>query len=550
MSIHFRSRIQNQQLKPDVNQGGSGWCCTTNSVVANRSVCQGGYFILGGTNSTFCPQTNTCISNLVDPQGACCYWKNESGTYIQACEAVNSAIECADKNQGSTEGLYPSFTLGGSCVADGGSVACNGVKNSNIVEEPLDNRTSAVTTNIIIGHCCGFEDGSPLCKKAIQSECSKTWFPPNITGLVSCETDVCSGVIDSYSIQPRIPPIVYQKELDETTNALKKIPSVGGYYQGGIYVGKFDVDVNKEVSVFGNTNTGDPNVYKARKGTKTGYTNTWILIADTEDLELELPYNTKNENKNSLNISNSDGLYNTDSNIATSLLEYIRSYKKNGFQDWYLPSQDELAFYFKNIKLTTDVYNNSNLKDGIYLTSTGYKLGSTQTISFKNYYNYAQDATAESYGRVSVVHRNSPLKIRLFRRIYVENITSTSTFPKVIGPYKLPVMFPRPTPILSKKDNYYTVEYGDLQTCLDTVFQKLLYKQRILRQVFEREKQTLLQQKETCAATTKNDCEQIYQNKLTKLTQDFREDWARTRDDYQVDVQNCKRAFPSARQTN
>lgn len=544
MSIHFRSRIQNQQLKPDVNQGGSGWCCSTGSVVANRSVCQGGFFILGGTNSTFCPQTSTCIPNIIGPEGACCYWKNESGTYVQVCEAVSSAIECADKNQGLTEGLYPSFTLGGSCVADGGNVACNGVKNSNIVEEPLDNRTSTVATDIIIGHCCGFNNGVPLCEKTTQPNCSSTWFPPSITGLVSCETDVCGGIINSYSIQPRVPPVVYQKELDETTNILKKIPSIGEYYQGGFYVGTFGVDTNKEVSVFGNVNTGDANTYKARKGTQTGYTNTWILIADTEDLELELAYNTTSETGSELKLSNSDGLYNTDSNTETALLKYIKSYNKNGFQDWYLPSQDELALYFKNIKLTTDVYNNSNLKDGLYLTSTGYKLGSTQKIS-KNYYNYAQDTAAESYGRVSIVNRNAPVKIRLFRRIYIENISnlkSANTFPKIPGPYKLPAFF-RVEPLLPGRENNYRVEFKDLRNCLDTAFQQLLEKQRILRRIFEREKQRLLQEKQTCSVTTKNDCEQIYQNNLNQLTQDFREDWARTRDDYQVAVENCKRAF-------
>ena len=305
------------------------------------------------------------------------------------------------------------------------------------------------------------------------------------------------------------------------------------------------MDTNKEVSVFGNVNTGDPITYKARKGTQTGYTNNWILIADTDDLQIELPYNSSEETGTDLNISNSDGLYNTDSNIEIKLLNYIKSYVKNGFQDWYLPSQDELAFYFKNIKLESDVYNNSHLKDGLYLTSTGYKLGSTQKIS-KNYYNYAQDANKESYGKVSIVNRNSSIKIRLFRRIYIENISnikSAYTFPKISGPYKLNSSFFRVTPLAIGKEKLYTTEYLVINDCLNDQFNNLLEKQKTLRRIFEEKNQIFIREKEICANTIKNDCEQIYQNNVNQLIQDFNEDWARTKDDYQIGIENCKRAF-------
>lgn len=419
MSIHFRSRISNQQVKPTVNTGGSGWCCSTNSVVLNRSQCQGGFFILGGTNSTFCPQTNACISNLIGTQGACCYWKNVNGVYTQTCESVESAIECANKNQGLLDGLYPSFTLNGTCIADGGNVSCNGVKNDNsLVPEPemLDSTNSKITQKNILGHCCDIANAE--CKKTIESECGAFWAPPDITGLYSCNTNICDGVISSTSSNIRTPPSIYRSQVDASTNYIKKIPEIGQYYQGGVYIGTFSVATNKESLLYGNRNTGSPSVYSARYGNGGINSLTWILVADDQDLDQELPYNLENETGNSINISYSDGLYNTDTNVETNLIKYIKNYKKQGFQDWYLPSQDELAFYFNNIKLDTNVYKDANLKDGLYLSSTGFELKTKQKISTR-YYNYAQDANSSSYGDVSLISRNAPVKIRLFRRIYL-----------------------------------------------------------------------------------------------------------------------------------
>jgi hypothetical protein len=411
MGIHFRSRIENQQLKPTVAGSGSGWCCSSGGVVSNRTLCQGGVFILGGTNNSFCPQTAPCITGFVGTNGACCYWSKNDGKYIQVCENTDSAIECAEKNEGLLEGLYSNFTPGGSCVEQGGEVVCNGIQIPNGAVE-LNNRESISTQELVLGHCCS----SNNCTKTIEQECKETWIPPFNTELYSCDTNICDGILRSQSL--RSPPRTTKISLNTATNPLLILPEIGEYYQGGIFIGVYNTGTSIESTVFGNINSGNATPYKARAGNTYNTFKNWILIANDIDLEKEQPFNTLDESRVDLNISYGDGLFNTENNTETELFKFIKNYKKNGFTDWYLPSQDELAFYFNNIKYDTPIYKNANLKDGIYLSSTGFKFFASQKIN-STYYNYSQSANIDSYGQVSLVNRNSPVKIRLFRRIYL-----------------------------------------------------------------------------------------------------------------------------------
>ena len=233
MSIHFRSRISNQQLKPITNKTGSGWCCGTSQVVSNRTLCPGGYFILGGTNSTFCPTSGPCVSSLIGTDGACCYWDTVDGVYKQFCVGVNSSIECFEKNKGTDEGLYPSFTLGGSCLDQGGDVTCNGARAVDKTDlQDLNSISSIVAQENIIGNCCGNGE----CKKVIESSCFETWIPPTNSGLYACDTDFCDDILKPTG---RIPPTISSNNLQSSTKPLLALPEIGKYYQGGIYVGIF-----------------------------------------------------------------------------------------------------------------------------------------------------------------------------------------------------------------------------------------------------------------------------------------------------------------------
>jgi len=539
MSIHFRSRITNQQLKPTVITTGSGWCCSTSRVVANRTLCQGGFFILGGTNNAFCPQTATCRSTFIGTNGACCYWEKSNDIYSQVCENVDSAIDCAEKNQGLTDGLYPTFTLGGSCIEQGGSVSCGGVENLNPDQVFLDNRDANITQDVLVGYCCG-DVGD--CSKTLERKCSGTWAPPHNTQLYSCESDICSGILRSMTDNPRIPPVITTYELENTTNELQKVPQIGQYYQGGIYIGTFSVIKNSESTVFGNTNTGDGNPYKARSSNSFNTIGKWILIADDEDLEFEMSFNESDEAPANINVSYSDGLYNTQNNTETQLFKIIKNYKKNGFQDWYLPSQDELAFYFNNIKLDTETYKQANIKEGLYLSSTGFKLGNTQQIQ-SNYYNYAQTALeTDTYGKVSLLNRKASAKIRLFRRIYVIDLilAGTPLFPKIPGPYKILDGYTRG--VISYKGDFKL-----LVDCMEYILQKLLQKQKQLTDKYNKLKEQAQKERDHCTASGGSNCQEKYEQKMEQLKKDFYDDWGRTRDDYQTDLEQCKKAF---RETN
>jgi len=431
MSIQFRSRISGQFNPPTIiDKNTIGWCCGVGSSTRSQCDAVSGYFIPTATNSNDCPVAGPCLVGLVSSMaGSCCHWIEDNGIYLQKCVDTSSKLECINLHEGSDEGLGYSFYPGSSCITEGGNIVCNSVtiKTQDLISgcNP-DDSTGCFSSLRSIGNCCTQTRNGIDCTITDRENCYGFWSPP-VNGVQSCvNKSPCSGVYFSGFSGGIDPARASLTTISSSTNPIETLPSIGELYQGGLYVGIFSpgTPVNTIGStVYGNQLTGAPSNYRARgtgQGTKE---KSWILIACPSDFT-SLSYNTEAETTKEISSSFYDGLYNTyDSTISenNNLLYRIKNATLNGFKDWYLPSQDELAFYFKNIAYGYSISGFEGLDKEQYLTSTAFTANGLQTFDGIRFMVSQMADSAQNYGKTNAIYRKKSSGIRLFRRIYLES---------------------------------------------------------------------------------------------------------------------------------
>jgi len=412
MSIQFRARTLTQIIdnySPSVSESDVGCCCAapggTNKTNYSRSKCLSlpGFFVADDYTCSNCPSTRSCLSFTVqsNTSGSCCYWFKENEIYYSNCTEKESELECANIHEGYTEGIKYKFNSGESCT-DSQKINCN-------------------TTNLL-GNCCTQQvDNSVSCSITQKRYCDGFWSYRDYIQSCSGST-CCSGVYFSGITAERSSAVASLIKLQTTTNPIEYLPEPNSIYQGGLYVGIFmpGSPINSVGSVvLGNSSTGLSKSYKARGDGDGLKYKKWILIASQQDFPIP-----KNCKFSSILLKNSsyDGAFNTNNSvyIKDDLYDKVKNYKHNGFSDWYIPSQDELAFYTKNMPFDNDVLLFQKFHESLYASSTVYAENKNQKFN-NNYLLYAQNFNKDKYGEVCLISRNALINVRLFRRIYLND---------------------------------------------------------------------------------------------------------------------------------
>ena len=263
--------------------------------------------------------------------------------------------------------------------------------------------------------------------------------------------------------------------LPPTISPSITLPRIGDHYQGGIYIGTFmpGGSINSKPSVIKRRINNKIQEIKSRGDGSGTNKKKWALIysyrsfGDLEfkiksqrtDSSLKLAMNSIGEAPLSQPTSFYDGFFNTYGDggsfggYNSKLLEEVRSLVFNGFNDWYIPSIDELSLIYKNFSHHMngyhdgirqqpfyDPYGSLSILNGVNIVSQyknmmsstlwseNDKLGKSedilsQIVGGKGYFyaqNMRDDGKGKREGLVYKADRRTKLIVPLVRRIYID----------------------------------------------------------------------------------------------------------------------------------
>jgi hypothetical protein len=210
-------------------------------------------------------------------------------------------------------------------------------------------------------------------------------------------------------------------------NTLSLPPRIFTFYQGGLYIGNFlpGSPVNNQGSeILGNKGTGSPQKYRTEADGVGNKANSWGIIIYSSDY---IPTNNKSftspdETISYPETSEYDGLLNKQ-NANGRFYSNLEKISFGGYNDWYIPSIDELGFIANTLSVGYYIPRRFNaISGGTYRSSTislhNKNVKSDVNSRKTHVYYYGQSFLKTKYGEVSNVSEYSlNTKIRLIRRM-------------------------------------------------------------------------------------------------------------------------------------
>lgn len=191
------------------------------------------------------------------------------------------------------------------------------------------------------------------------------------------------------------------------------------FYRGGLNLGIFEPSPPSPSGseLLGNQYTGKAVSYRANVSGEEIKEYSWILILAPTDIlntSARLFYEPIRIRKNSMY----DGHFNKSQSIDHAKDVMLR-YRKGGYNDWYIPSREELAFIAKQLpNILQFDYRVSPLSEKKYVSSS-YAFQNVGKNQNKVSLLFAQSFDSSTYGDTILVSDTKPLAVRPVRKVPV-----------------------------------------------------------------------------------------------------------------------------------